>query len=166
MTTLRLTWTGMTGIRMQAILGDYELYVDTTCEHTRWYILPRCRQGAIDLGLEDDEAAAQVAAEAALFERLEAYRPMLDEERARLRRIEAAAREVLASGRARYETEGYAGDRDWQDARNLALIPEDNRYVGDLVPAAAMQALRAAVEGGAQGLQADVPLMMQEATDG
>ena len=58
-------------------------------------------------------------------------------ELARLRRIEAAAREVLASGQARY----------------IAIVDglEDalDEYVGDLVPADAMIALREAVEGAA-----------------
>lgn len=63
-----------------------------------------------------------------------------DPELARLRRIEAAACEVLASGQAQYD-------------RNLERLPDtedfalEGRYVGDLVPAAVMTALRAAVEG-------------------
>lgn len=71
-----------------------------------------------------------------------AYRLMMDmdAELARLRAIETAAREVLASGQARYEVPPHGA------LPNLLGDPE-SRYVGDLVPAAAMAALRAAVDG-------------------
>lgn len=62
----------------------------------------------------------------------------------RLRRIESAAIEVLASGQARYTHLG--NDGEWP-----MLFSVDERHFGDLVPAAAMTALRAAVEGEATG---------------
>jgi hypothetical protein len=66
-------------------------------------------------------------------------RTATDAEITRLRRIETAAREVLASGQARY-------------GGTMAIpSPEhsihEGQYIGDLVPAVAMQALREAVEG-------------------
>jgi len=61
----------------------------------------------------------------------------LREEAPRATRIEAAARRVLATGQGRYHVVSnyYAADGD------------QGCYVGDLVPAEAMRALRAAVEG-------------------
>jgi transcriptional regulator with XRE-family HTH domain len=58
----------------------------------------------------------------------------------RAARIEAAAREVLASGQARYT---HLAD----DGEGPMLFSLDEQYFGDLVPAAAMIALRAAMEG-------------------
>lgn len=61
------------------------------------------------------------------------YRRMwfdVETELARLQRIEAAARAVLASGQARY-----------------THLADDEEWIGDIVPAAEMAALRAAVEG-------------------
>lgn len=58
-----------------------------------------------------------------------------DAELARLRRVESAACKAIASGQARYT---HLAD-EWGDERE--------EYVGDLVPAAKMTALRAAVDG-------------------
>lgn len=70
---LRLKWTGMPGVQMEARLGDYVL----RAHPERWFIFFVGHLGARALGFEDDETGAQLAAEAALFEIIELYRPWL-----------------------------------------------------------------------------------------
>lgn len=65
----------------------------------------------------------------------------------RAARIEAAVRAVLASGQARYDSADGGFPEPVARAEEVAYYGSEPRYVGDLVPAAAMTALRAAVEG-------------------
>lgn len=84
---------------------------------------------AVACGVPPDFRRMWFDAELALVD----LRTATDAELARLRAIETAAGKVLSTGQAR-----YVGIFDeWGDGRD--------EYIGDLVPAAAMIALRAAV---------------------
>ena len=124
---------------MVAAIGDYQLRIwPNVADGWTWYVYLAAPNAlhTVAGGTAADEAQARIDAERALGRRLDAYQGLAaDADLTRLRRIEAAAGEVLATGQARY----------------IAIVDglEDalDEYVGDLVPAAAMQALREAAEG-------------------